>query len=103
VLTLVARASLAWCAAACVPCLCRARARAAPHTRYKQLLLKQRDIMIALTARLNERDEQIMTLQVRAEGCRRVRARAAAGVDCMGARAQARGVCVLMRMCARRG
>eukprot|EP00879_Flechtneria_rotunda_P030441 GHRR01033073.1.p1 GENE.GHRR01033073.1~~GHRR01033073.1.p1 ORF type:complete len:325 (+),score=168.12 GHRR01033073.1:584-1558(+) len=31
--------------------------------RYKQLLLKQRDIMIALTARLNERDEQIMTLQ----------------------------------------
>lgn len=33
--------------------------------RYKQLLLKQRDIMIALTARLNERDEQIMTLQVK--------------------------------------
>lgn len=32
--------------------------------RYKQLLLKQRDIMIALTARLNERDEQIMALQV---------------------------------------
>ncbi|PNH03266.1 Kinesin-like protein Klp68D [Tetrabaena socialis] len=31
--------------------------------RYKQLLLKQRDIMIALTARLNERDEQIMSLQ----------------------------------------
>lgn len=30
--------------------------------RYKQLLLKQRDIMIALTARLNERDEQINTL-----------------------------------------
>ena len=28
--------------------------------RYKQLLLKQRDIMIALTQRLNERDEQIM-------------------------------------------
>ena len=28
------------------------------------LLLKQRDIMIALTARLNERDEQIVTLQV---------------------------------------
>lgn len=36
--------------------------------RYKQLLLKQRDIMIALTARLNERDEQIMTLQVRVLG-----------------------------------
>ncbi len=37
--------------------------------RYKQLLLKQRDIMIALTSRLNERDEQIFTLQVR--GCGR--------------------------------
>lgn len=33
--------------------------------RYKQLLLKQRDIMIALTARLQERDDQINTLQVR--------------------------------------
>lgn len=32
--------------------------------RYKKLLIKQRDIMIALTARLNERDEQILTLQV---------------------------------------
>lgn len=32
--------------------------------RYKQLLLKQRDIMIALTTRLNERDEQIILLQV---------------------------------------
>ena len=31
--------------------------------RYKQLLLKQRDIMIALTSRLNERDEQILYLQ----------------------------------------
>jgi len=31
--------------------------------RYKQLLLKQRDIMIALTARLNERDECILGLQ----------------------------------------
>ncbi|KAJ9459471.1 Kinesin-like protein [Diplonema papillatum] len=31
--------------------------------RYKQLLLKQRDIMIALTARLNERDESILSLQ----------------------------------------
>ena len=36
--------------------------------RYKQLLLKQRDIMIALTQRLVERDEQIMALQVRT-GC----------------------------------
>lgn len=42
------------------PCCC-----VLPACRYKQLLLKQRDIMIALTARLNERDEQIMTLQVR--------------------------------------
>lgn len=32
--------------------------------RYKQLLLKQRDIMIALTARLNQRDEQIVGLRV---------------------------------------
>lgn len=31
--------------------------------RYKQLLLKQRDIMIALTGRLNERDETIIQLQ----------------------------------------
>ncbi len=31
--------------------------------RYKQLLLKQRDIMIALTQRLVERDEQITALQ----------------------------------------
>lgn len=30
--------------------------------RYKQLLLKQRDIMIALTSRLNERDETIIQL-----------------------------------------
>eukprot|EP00803_Ostreobium_quekettii_P003237 evm.model.scf_359.6 EVM.evm.TU.scf_359.6 scf_359:28323-37645(+) len=30
---------------------------------YKSLLLKQRDIMIALTARLNERDEQLLALQ----------------------------------------
>ena len=31
--------------------------------RYKQLLLKQRDIMIALTARLNERDEALLAMQ----------------------------------------
>ncbi|KAJ1482516.1 P-loop containing nucleoside triphosphate hydrolase protein [Baffinella frigidus] len=31
--------------------------------RYKQLLIKQRDIMIALTSRLNERDDTIMKLQ----------------------------------------
>lgn len=31
--------------------------------RYKQLLLKQRDIMLALTARINERDDTIIHLQ----------------------------------------
>ena len=31
--------------------------------RYKSLLQKQRDIMIALTSRLNERDETIISLQ----------------------------------------
>ena len=31
--------------------------------RYKHLLIKQRDIMIALTARLNERDETILAMQ----------------------------------------
>lgn len=31
--------------------------------RYKHLLLKQRDIMIGLTSRLNERDETIINLQ----------------------------------------
>lgn len=31
--------------------------------KYKELLLKQRDIMIALTGRLNERDETIIQLQ----------------------------------------
>jgi chromosome segregation ATPase len=36
--------------------------------RYKQLLLKQRDIMIALTQRLNERDEQITALQDELDG-----------------------------------
>ena len=44
---------------------------ALPHVpqveRYKQLLLKQRDIMIALTQRLNERDEQILGLQAELE------------------------------------
>eukprot|EP00759_Apiculatamorpha_spiralis_P003208 PhF_6_TR11547/c0_g1_i1/m.18547 len=31
--------------------------------RYKQILLRQRDIMVALTARLNERDDVILNLQ----------------------------------------
>ena len=35
--------------------------------RYKALLLKQRDIMIALTARLTQRDEQILGLQAEIE------------------------------------
>lgn len=39
--------------------------------RYRQLLLKQRDIMIALTARLNERDEQILSLQEELEAFER--------------------------------
>lgn len=44
------------------------RARPPPQVeRYKALLLKQRDIMIALTQRLNERDEQILALQAELE------------------------------------
>ena len=35
--------------------------------RFQHLLLQQRDIMIALTARLNQRDEQLMTLQQEVE------------------------------------
>merc|ERR1712228_500439 len=31
--------------------------------RYKQLLMKQRDIMIQLTSRLNDRDQSILALQ----------------------------------------
>ncbi len=31
--------------------------------KYKKLLVKQRDIMVMLTQRLNERDEQIVALQ----------------------------------------
>ncbi len=41
-----------------------AASRSAEVERYKELLLKQRDIMIALTARLNERDDNIVALQV---------------------------------------
>jgi hypothetical protein len=37
-------------------------------SRYKQLLLKQRDIMIQLTARLNERDQSILLLQEELDG-----------------------------------
>lgn len=39
--------------------------------RYKHLLLKQRDIMIGLTARLNERDETIIQLQEQLDDCDR--------------------------------
>lgn len=35
--------------------------------RYKSLLMKQRDIMVALTERLNERDEQVLMLQSQVE------------------------------------
>jgi len=35
--------------------------------KYKQLLLKQRDIMIALTAKLNERDEALVQFQEEVE------------------------------------
>jgi hypothetical protein len=37
--------------------------------RYKALLLKQRDIMIALTERLRERDERILALQDDLDAC----------------------------------
>ena len=40
--------------------------------RYKQLLLKQRDIMIALTARLNERDDTIIQLQSENDAMERI-------------------------------
>jgi hypothetical protein len=51
--------------------------------RYKQLLLKQRDIMIALTARLNERDEQIMTLQVRLQSPQKLLAVKGSPIACV--------------------
>jgi len=41
--------------------------------RYKQLLLKQRDIMVALTQRLNERDDQIVSLQDELDGLKESR------------------------------
>ncbi len=40
--------------------------------RYKQLLLKQRDIMIALTSKLNERDENIVQLQEEIEAYEKI-------------------------------
>lgn len=40
--------------------------------RYKQLLLKQRDIMIALTSRLNERDDTIIQLQEELDAYERI-------------------------------
>jgi len=49
------------CVLSCV-CVCF-HVRVCVFCRYKQLLLKQRDIMIALTSRLNERDETIARLQ----------------------------------------
>jgi len=49
--------------------------------RYKQLLLKQRDIMIALTARLNERDETIIQLQEELDAYERITRETEASVD----------------------
>ena len=40
--------------------------------RYKLLLLKQRDIMIALTSKLNERDENILQLQEEIEASEKI-------------------------------
>lgn len=40
--------------------------------RYKQLLLKQRDIMLALTARINERDDTIIQLQEEMDALERI-------------------------------
>lgn len=40
--------------------------------RYKQLLLKQRDIMLALTARINERDDTIIQLQEELDAVERI-------------------------------
>lgn len=40
-------------------------------SRYKQLLLKQRDIMLALTARINERDDTIIQLQEELDALRK--------------------------------
>lgn len=40
-------------------------------SRYKQLLLKQRDIMLALTARINERDDTIIQLQEELDAVRK--------------------------------
>lgn len=43
--------------------------------RYKQLLLKQRDIMLALTARINERDDTIIQLQEELDAMERINKR----------------------------
>ena len=43
--------------------------------RYKQLLLKQRDIMLALTARINERDDTIVQLQEELDALERINKR----------------------------
>lgn len=56
--------------------------------RYKQLLLKQRDIMIALTSRLNERDETIIQLQEELDAYDRIHKDTEQIIDIKQARAQ---------------
>lgn len=50
----------------CFQSLCHSRSQLRCEVQvdgYKELLLKQRDIMLALTKRLSDRDEQILILQ----------------------------------------
>lgn len=49
--------------------------------RYKQLLIKQRDIMIALTNRLNERDETIIQLQEELDAYDKIHRESEANID----------------------
>eukprot|EP01022_Parablepharisma_sp_SALTPOND_P019294 TRINITY_DN326_c0_g2_i1.p1 TRINITY_DN326_c0_g2~~TRINITY_DN326_c0_g2_i1.p1 ORF type:complete len:791 (+),score=81.13 TRINITY_DN326_c0_g2_i1:641-3013(+) len=56
--------------------------------RYKQLLLKQRDIMVALTARLNERDETIIQLQEELDAYDRIHKETEDALDIKCARVQ---------------
>lgn len=56
--------------------------------RYKQLLLKQRDIMIALTSRLNERDETIIQLQEELDAYDRITLETESCIECKQARIQ---------------
>ena len=62
--------------------------------RYKQLLLKQRDIMIALTARLNERDETIIQLQEELDAYDRIHRESEERLDRRIARVQLLETCL---------